>query len=512
MDLEDESELLKVCLQERRHLIELLGRGERVATCYVLKGHVKEISFFDVEMCGATFPYLEEVSYFNSHGPIDGEFLNRHDFLKVLHFGGNYYREGVKLPDLSALSNLRYVYIDLPDDRKTLTPFGYPPKLEHLNLELSRLQRFGDLRPFLSLKILNLYKNNVASLESFKRFEIPQLEKLNLSGNNLSSLESFKHLRAPKLRELDLSYNQISDLGGLEPLSHLTSLETLDLTRNKVSSLEITHDVPNLRRLDLTENQITEIVAIREISSVEDLIVHFNPLVKVAGLELPLGSAIGTSLLYLDALGTPMQKYYDEIVEYLDSHGIFYNKEYDLPSKGWESEESLAIFAPIRTRAISNFLELRQHPSGRTFVFVNGELFRHCAALVLSIPSRVAYDTDLIASIDAAEAYFGGRSYDDEEFEEEMSEQIFWAHASNLQAWVEHDYDTRVLHRNLAFPLLKKLTEAGDPKAKRVFKEEIAKRYASGHPNVREFLKREGYLDYLSKDELDAVSPVAARK
>jgi hypothetical protein len=38
----------------------------------------------------------------------------------------------------------------------------------------------------------------------------------------------------------------------------------------------------------------------------------------------------------------------------------------------------------------------------------------------------------------------------------------FWAHCSNLETWGENNYDTRLIHSNLAFPLLKKLTEAGD--------------------------------------------------
>jgi len=35
-------------------------------------------------------------------------------------------------------------------------------------------------------------------------------------------------------------------------------------------------------------------------------------------------------------------------------------------------------------------------------------------------------------------------------------EEEFWGHCSNLQTWVEHNYDTNILDDNLAFPLLKK--------------------------------------------------------
>ncbi|KKN50191.1 hypothetical protein LCGC14_0635370, partial [marine sediment metagenome] len=37
----------------------------------------------------------------------------------------------------------------------------------------------------------------------------------------------------------------------------------------------------------------------------------------------------------------------------------------------------------------------------------------------------------------------------------------FWGHCSNFQVWAEQNYDTRLLHSNLSFPLLKKLTEIG---------------------------------------------------
>ncbi len=79
----------------------------------------------------------------------------------------------------------------------------------------------------------------------------------------------------------------------------------------------------------------------------------------------------------------------------------------------------------------------------------------------------------------------------------------FWAHSSNLQAWYEHKYDTHLLHSNLAFPLLKKLSQAGDLIAKQVFKKEIVKRFRSGNLNVMTFLIKEGFMDELSIEESD---------
>ena len=77
----------------------------------------------------------------------------------------------------------------------------------------------------------------------------------------------------------------------------------------------------------------------------------------------------------------------------------------------------------------------------------------------------------------------------------------------NLQTWAEHNYDTRLLHRNLAFPLLRKLTQAGDPNAKNVFKEEVAKRFLSGNLSVITYLKKERYLDDINEDDIKHVIP-----
>ncbi|MFX1451966.1 MAG: leucine-rich repeat domain-containing protein, partial [Promethearchaeota archaeon] len=84
----------------------------------------------------------------------------------------------------------------------------------------------------------------------------------------------------------------------------------------------------------------------------------------------------------------------------------------------------------------------------------------------------------------------------------------FWGHCSNLQAWSENFYDTSLLHSNLAFPLLKKLTDVGDPKASQVFKDEIAERLMNIHTNVAQYLIRENYLEYFNKEETELLMEI----
>lgn len=150
--------------------------------------------------------------------------------------------------------------------------------------------------------------------------------------------------------------------------------------------------------------------------------------------------------------------------------------------------------------------------NGKTNIYINGVLFRQCKFLLLFIPSEDFLFLEEIDSIDKASEKLDFSSEPDmeEHIEPELRELIerikpeteFWAHCSNLQVWVEHDYDTRLLHSNLAFPLLKKLTEVGDLIARKKFKEEIGKHYFTGVESVQIFLEENGYLDFLSKEEI----------
>jgi len=79
-------------------------------------------------------------------------------------------------------------------------------------------------------------------------------------------------------------------------------------------------------------------------------------------------------------------------------------------------------------------------------------------------------------------------------------EQEFWGHCSNIQTWYEHNYDTRLIHSNLAFPLLKKLSEEGDEIAKKMLKREIETRFIEGDIKVRMYLVAEDIINDLDKD------------
>lgn len=152
---------------------------------------------------------------------------------------------------------------------------------------------------------------------------------------------------------------------------------------------------------------------------------------------------------------------------------------------------------------INQYLTLKLEED-KTIIYIEEESFRQCKYLLLNIPIKDITFVNELESIDEASEKLSHDLEPSDEFSRvnEIPPEIeFWGHCSNLQVWYENDYDTKLLHSNLAFPLLKKLTEVGDPLAKKVFKEEIAKRYNTGVESVRTYLENRNYLNYLTKEE-----------
>ena len=155
---------------------------------------------------------------------------------------------------------------------------------------------------------------------------------------------------------------------------------------------------------------------------------------------------------------------------------------------------------------INEFLQLKLE-KGITVIYVNNVRVIQCKYLLLNNQTKNSEEVKIIrkeVTVDVqAENLDHSLEVDDDNVIDIPPEVEFWAHSSNLQSWYENNYNTEVLHSNLAFPLLRKLTEAGDKMAKKVFKMEIMKRFRCRNLNVMTFLIKEGYLDQLTIEESD---------
>lgn len=151
---------------------------------------------------------------------------------------------------------------------------------------------------------------------------------------------------------------------------------------------------------------------------------------------------------------------------------------------------------------VNNYITLRLEENN-TIIYVDDKPFAQCKSLLINIPMKEIDSFDEVKSIDEAAEKL------DKSFERNQvdipPEVEFWGHCSNMQVWYEYNYDTRLLHSNLAFSLLKKLTKAGDPLAKKVFKEEILNRLEKGGDTVILFLLENSYLGSFTKEELRSI-------
>ncbi|KKM01445.1 hypothetical protein LCGC14_1794370, partial [marine sediment metagenome] len=163
--------------------------------------------------------------------------------------------------------------------------------------------------------------------------------------------------------------------------------------------------------------------------------------------------------------------------------------------------------SPIRFK-INDFLEVRLE-DGDTVIYIAGKDFYICKKLLLNISVAGVEDYDELKSIDdVADLLKWDVIKGQEGIKYDISpEAEFFGHCSNLQAFYEYNYDTRLLHSNIAFPLLKKLSSAGDSLAKRVFKEEIAKRLEENYAPINELFIEDNYFSYFSEQEIETYCP-----
>lgn len=152
---------------------------------------------------------------------------------------------------------------------------------------------------------------------------------------------------------------------------------------------------------------------------------------------------------------------------------------------------------------INKYITLKLE-NDKTEIYVLGKRFQQCKKLILNITQDNLQKANSIKSIDEANKIFRKISAEETKMKEGFyltAEQEFLGHCSNLQAWCENEYNPRLLHSNLAFPLLKKLKDEGDKLASHRYFEELYKRFFQSKDTIREFLFEEGYFDDLPKEE-----------
>lgn len=254
-----------------------------------------------------------------------------------------------------------------------------------------------------------------------------------------------------------------------------------------------------IRFPEITQKDIQNFIqgVIRDIKNLYQ-ISNYYPSVKEIREFLLDVSRKYKKFLNLDNLKTEIKIIHEEI-----------QKELDHPTKQLCNELKTKISAQLTPHMncfiINDFLKLKLE-NQRTMIYVKNKKFTHCKFLLMNIPVKKIKKFDHIDSIDEAAEILDGALEHQNRSDFSIKPGVeFWGHCSNLQTWAEHDYDTRILHRNLAFPLLRQLTRSGDLKAQKALKEEVAYRFSSGHYATMMYLLEQGYLKMFNEEEINTL-------
>ena len=138
--------------------------------------------------------------------------------------------------------------------------------------------------------------------------------------------------------------------------------------------------------------------------------------------------------------------------------------------------------------------------NGNINMYVENEFFRKCNFISLHLPKK-HFDTSNILEKKVKQS---NQSILACEINLSLSqEEEFHEYCNRFRAWSEHKYDSRILPLYFVFPLMRKLVELKDSRARNTFKEEIVKKIVIGSNYDLYFLIFNNYLSFLNPEETE---------
>lgn len=171
----------------------------------------------------------------------------------------------VPVDSLFGIRNLEAITIQ-SESLKRCPEFSGLPKLRYINIESESLIELSPhgFRDLLSLETISVIHNKgLTRLEAGLLVDLPKLKSINFQYNGIEWI----HLRAlsstlMSLQTIDLSHNRISNAGMVgRALKDIQNLETLLLNHNFIETLSEASfvDLPRLKELRLDNNLIQEL-------------------------------------------------------------------------------------------------------------------------------------------------------------------------------------------------------------------------------------------------------------
>ncbi|XP_054162643.1 carboxypeptidase N subunit 2-like isoform X2 [Oppia nitens] len=138
------------------------------------------------------------------------------------------------------------------------------------------LQAIRRLKALVSLK---LQSNRITELPDDGSTRLLSLRSLDLHSNRIKRLDSLSFKTTPKLVSLSVANNRLTDLSDSSIFGHLLDLETLDLSFNELTGIDL-NNMKALRSIDLSNNELKS-MALLNLIGIREVFVSHNKLSKL---------------------------------------------------------------------------------------------------------------------------------------------------------------------------------------------------------------------------------------
>ncbi|XP_057338990.1 protein artichoke-like [Microplitis mediator] len=205
---------------------------------------------------------------------------------RLTNFAGEYFNTGTGL-EIIDLSDNAISYI-------SPTAFVIHPRLRVLRLNGNRFSKFPSefVKPLQFLEMIDLSENALKNIGEFAFSQMTRLRELDLSDNKIESVDELAFHNSTQLQFIDLSNNIIDSLSE-RTMEGVVRIEFLNLRNNKLTTLPDTifdtSRVKAVEKIDLADNKFAEIpirALQRQSSSLNYLNMARNKMVAVFTQEI----------------------------------------------------------------------------------------------------------------------------------------------------------------------------------------------------------------------------------
>ncbi|GAH05189.1 unnamed protein product, partial [marine sediment metagenome] len=247
-----------------------------------------------------------------------------------------------------------------------------------------------------------------------------------LDNNNITTIKGLELLQ--DLQEISIKNNKIEEIEGFERFPHLVKIS---LDNNLIKTLKGLKDLKNLKTVDLSQNKIVEI-DYRELPSIESINLKGNLIMRI---KYPnLSSKFVLFCKINDRITVTMED--KEIKINIDNNASILFKE--------------------------NTIFIEKHGLRRQYT----ELDSRYSGFTEFTPVAKKPKARKKTKVHISEVYPLGIDTTNHALDG-----LFREICSNLQIWTEHEYDLRLLRKDLVFPLVEELEGIKDSMTEKILTE-----------------------------------------